>query len=175
MRSVTGRKGSRAARSTLAVGAPTSAAALLRLPFEALLRAAWCMYAASQPKLDKLTQALDAEAETAAKNMAGLADMLEAVRKKAPPGLAQPLNERHLSSRRALNSFVHTGIHALHQSRHAFPTELSGEIVRLSNGLLHLTYRLLGVLTGPQSLTDGITQTWLSFADSLPGARRRHV
>jgi hypothetical protein len=161
-----------AARAAFGLEASTSAAALLRLQFEALLRAAWCFYAAPEGQLERLSQALDQQSESGAKNVAGMADMLEAVVKKTPHGLSVPLEHFHASSRHALNSFVHTGIHALHRSRHGFPTELAEQLVRVSNGLLHLAYRLLATLTGSQILMDNITHAWAAFADCVPPIAR---
>lgn len=48
-----------------------SAAAVLRLQYEAVLRAAWLLFAASPVQAEKLTRSLDVEAEQAAKNVPG--------------------------------------------------------------------------------------------------------
>src|SRR2546423_246091 len=82
-------------RSAFGSGAPNSGAAMLRLQYEALLRAAWALFAASETQVDKLSRVLDIEAEQAAKNSPGAAEMLDAVSRKAPAGLAAPLQEFH--------------------------------------------------------------------------------
>lgn len=106
----------RTLRAAFAVGSPNSGSALLRLQYEALLRAAWLMFAATPPQIDRLAKALDLEAEQAAKNLPGYLEMLNAIGKVAPTGLAAPLAEFNQYSRHALNSFVHSGIHALRLS-----------------------------------------------------------
>ena len=107
-------------RSAFAVGALNSGAAVLRLQYEALLRASWLLFAASPAHINKLARTLDLEAEQGAKNLPGYMEMLEAVVKKSPEGLAAPLAEFNQYSRHALNSFVHSGIHP--------PTPLTGRL-----------------------------------------------
>ena len=73
--------------------------------------------------------------------------MLSRVSKTAPPALAAPLEEFNQYSRHALNSYVHSGIHALHRTRHGYPAEMAVAVVKFSNGLSHLGYRLAGDFT----------------------------
>lgn len=156
-------------RAAFAVGAPNSGAAVLRLQYEALLRASWLLYAASPSHIDKLARALDLEAEQAAKNLPGYVEMLEAVVKKAPEGLAAPIAEFNRYSRHALNSFVHSGIHPLRRAREGFPLEMASTIVRFSNGLMHFTYRMLASLSGSQRRMDRVTGVYLAFPECVPG------
>jgi len=107
-------------RTAFTTGAPNSGTAVLRLQYEALLRAAW-LYAATPAQVDKLARSLDLEAEQAAKNLPGYMDMLDAVVKKAPQGLSAPIAEFNQYSRHALNSFVHSGIHPLRRAREGYP------------------------------------------------------
>lgn len=156
-------------RAAFAVTAPNSGAAVLRLQYEALLRAVWLLYAASPAHVDKLAQALDLEAEQAAKNLPGYMEMLEAVVKKAPEGLAAPIAEFNQYSRHALNSFVHSGIHPLRRAREGFPLEMASTIVRFSNGLMHFAYRMLASLSGSQRRMDRVTGVYLAFPECVPG------
>jgi hypothetical protein len=121
-----------AVRAAFAVNAPNSAAALLRLQYEALLRAAWLLYAASADQVAKLSRALDAEAELASKNAPAYSEMLAAIVRTAPAGLSKPLAEFNQYSRHALNSFVHAGIHPLARTRTGFPTELALKLLTFS-------------------------------------------
>ena len=59
----------RTLRAAFAVGSPNSGSAVLRLQYEALLRAAWLMFAATPAQIDRLARTLDLEAEQAAKNI----------------------------------------------------------------------------------------------------------
>jgi len=148
--------------------APSSGSALLRLQYEALLRAAWILYAANANQLEKLSSNLSLDSEQAAKNAPGYLDMLVAVRKHAPAGLAEPLHEFSQYSRHALNSFVHGGIHPLRRTQEGFPVQLAARVVKMSNGLLYIAYRMLAVLTGSQRRLDQVNHVCIEFKECLP-------
>jgi hypothetical protein len=155
-------------RVLFAADAPHSATGLLRLQYEALLRAAWVLYAANELQLSKLTPQLDIESEHAANKLPGPADMLKALETKAPIGLIQPLNEFKTVAIKGLNSFVHGGIHPLTRIKEGFPEVLALQLVRNSNGLMHFGYRMLASLTGSQTLMSQITHLYGAFADCSP-------
>ena len=157
-------------RAAFAIAAPDSGSAVLRLQYEALLRAAWLLYAATPAHIDKLARALDLEAEQAAKNLPGYIDMLDAVVKKAPQGLSAPIAEFNQYSRHALNSFVHSGIHPLRRARDGYPEEMAATLVRFSNGLMHFAYRMLASLSGSQQRMDRVTNLYKEFTDCVPMA-----
>lgn len=157
-----------ALRAAAQVGAMNSAAAVLRLQYEAVLRAAWLLFAAGPGQVDKLTKALDLDAEQAAKNLPGYLDMLTAIERTAPAGLAQPLVEFNRYSRHALNSFVHAGIHPLTRAREGFPAELAEAVLRFSAAMLHFAYRLMAALTGSQLRMNNVTRAYSDYADCLP-------
>lgn len=161
----------RTLRAAFAVGSPNSGSAVLRLQYEALLRATWLMFAATPTQIDRLAKTLDLEAEQAAKNLPGYLEMLSAVGKVAPDGLAAPLAEFNQYSRHALNSFVHSGIHALHRVRHGYPVELALTVVRFSNAIMHFAYRLLATLSGSQRRMDRVTRIYVDFRDCVPMAK----
>jgi len=98
-------------------------------------------------------------------------EMLDAVVKKAPQGLAAPIAEFNHYSRHALNSFVHSGIHPLRRAREGFPLEMASTIVRQSNGLMHFAYRMLASLSGSQRRMDRVTHLYKEFTDCLPMAK----
>ena len=158
----------RVLRAAFTVAAPNSGAAGLRLQYEALLRAAGLLYAASSSNIDNLARALDLEGEQAAKNLPGYIQMLEAVVKNAPQGLSEPIAEFNQYSRHALNSFVHSGIHPLRRAREGFPLEMASTILRFSNGLMHIAYRILASLSGSQRRMDRVTGVYRDFPDCFP-------
>ena len=159
-------------RAAFAIAAPNSGSAILRLQYEALLRATWLPYAATPAHVDKLAQSLDLEAEQAAKNLPGYMDMLDAVVKKAPPELSAPIAEFNQYSRHALNSFVHAGIHPLRRALQGYPVEMAATVVRFSNGLMHFAYCLLAILSGSPRRVDRVTNLYRLFTDCVPMAGR---
>lgn len=158
-------------RIAFAAFAPNSGTALLRLQYEALLRGAWALYAATDAQLTKLDQPLDSEAAHGAKNLPGALEMLESLRPRVPTGLFEPLRQFRLVSWGALNSFVHSGIHPLKRTADGFPKLLAAQIIQNSNGVMHLTYRLLAIVMGRQDLLHRITAAYRSFEDCLPAVR----
>lgn len=159
-----------ALRAAAQGGAMNSAAGLLRLQYEAVLRAAWLLFAASPGQVEKLTRHLDLETEQTAKNVPGYLDMLSAVEKAAPVGLAAPLVEFNQYSRHALNSFIHAGIHPLARARSGFPVALAEAVLKFSAGMMHFAYRLLAALTGSQERMNRVTRAYIAFQDCLPMA-----
>lgn len=157
-------------RAAFTIAAPNSGTAVLRLQYEALLRAAWLLYAATPAHVEKLARSLDLEAEQAAKNVPGYMEMLEAVIRKAPRGLSHPIAEFSQYSRHALNSFVHSGIHPMRRARDGYPVEMAATLVRFSNGLMHFAYRMLASLSGSQKQMHRVTHLYEEFTDCVPMA-----
>lgn len=155
-------------RRLFATQAPHSGTALLRVQYEALLRGAWILYVANELQVTKLTVPLDSDSEQSAKNLPGPVDILRALVCDAPVGLTQPLQEFEAISIKALNSFVHGGIHPLRRIAEGFPQALGLQIVRNSNGLMHMGFRLLASLSDSQDCMNQITRTYRNFQDCLP-------
>jgi hypothetical protein len=57
----------------------------MRWPYEAVVRAMWTIYAASELDIEKLSAPLTAESEQAAKNLTGFNDMLSDIGKRVGP------------------------------------------------------------------------------------------
>ena len=165
-----------AVRILFGAGAPNAACALLRSQYEAALRGAWAVYAASNEKVDKLNQPLDLDSEQAAKNLDGPEKMLDALKARAGfnpqlMGLVIPLDEIRGHQWKAMNSFVHGGIHPL-QRTDAFPVELAAQVVRNSNGISHIACRLLIRLatSSDNALAVQTERAYLGFEDCVPMA-----
>jgi hypothetical protein len=154
-------------RSAFLLTAPNSAAALLRLQFETLVRAAWLRYSAAPEQVDKLEVALDNDSQKLAETLPRLFEMLAAVERDAPRGLSMPLMEFNQCHRQPLNSFVHGGMHPLRRRQSGFPIELAIQLITMSNALLHLAYRMLADLGGGSRMTD-VTNVYRQFSECLP-------
>lgn len=159
----------RALRVLSATGLPTAALSLLRLQHEALTRAVWLLYAASDLAVDKLAAPLSKEAEAAANKLPMMADMLKQLAGK--PAAAQPLLGLLAfkdNNSAALNSLVHGGIHALQRHAQGFPLPLVLQAIRNCNGLMLMTGMMLAVLAGSQPLVGRVGRLQAAFADDLP-------
>ncbi len=162
-----------AMRTLFEVGTPNSAAVLLRSQYEALLRTAWLMYAASEPHMDKMATTLTAESGAKAKNAKGAEVMLKEleVLLAATPtlrGLVLPLREIRDVSWTAMNSFAHSGLHPLTRTREAFPHKLVADLIRNSSGMLHMAARLLARLTASADIVTRMETAFAGFEDCLP-------
>lgn len=136
-------------RALMAMGLPTSAVGLMRLQFEALTRAMWLQYAASDQAIQKLTAPLTNQTELAAKNLPSASDMIDQIGTRVGPSVPaahQMLAHFKDVSWHAMNPFVHGGIHPLRRQAEGFPVHLALQILRNSNGLLTMTATALAVL-----------------------------
>ncbi|MEO7547242.1 MAG: hypothetical protein ABIT82_02370 [Ramlibacter sp.] len=155
-------------RLALGSGAPYSATALLRLQYEAVLRAAWLLHVATVEEVAGLTAPHDPPSRWEPPPPVRAAAMLDQLAGKAPPALVQPLQQFNAVSAHALNAYVHSGHHALQRVSAGFPETLALDIVRHSNGLLHQAYRLIATLTGKKALVEGTSRVVGEFVDCLP-------
>ena len=161
-----------ALRALMALGMPTSAVSLMRLQFEALTRAIWLIYAASESAIAKLSGPLTLEAEQAAKNLPSAKEMIEQIGKRVEQGVPAAAHQMlaHFKdvSWNAMNSFVHGGIHPLRRSADGFPEHLAVQVLRNSNGLSTMTGMTMAVLTGDQAIAKPMSKIQPAFADCLP-------
>lgn len=163
-----------AVRVLFGAGAPNAACALLRSQYEAALRSAWVLYAASNEKVERLNRPLDLDSEQAAKNLDGPERMLDALKARAglsPQliGLVFPLVEIRENQWKVMNSFVHGGIHPL-QRTDGFPVQLAAQVVRNSNGISHIACCLLMRLATRLDAASAaaMERAYLGFEDCVP-------
>ena len=155
-------------RLLIEAGNFTSAIGLMRLQYEAIVRAVWLLYAASDTAVSKLAVELTPESEQKASNMPILSVMLKQVNDKAPKQATQMLNEFKGVSGKAMNSFVHCGIHAVNRHDSGYPVHLIIQILQNSNALSIMCGMLLGILSGDKSASIRISRVQIGFNDCLP-------
>ena len=158
---------STALKLNLSENLPNSAAAMLRLQFESLIRAAWIRYCASDEQVAVMLQPISESAEKKANKLPPPQMMLKSMRGEAPVGLLQPLDDLCTAIKDPLNSFVHSGLHPIRRSMTGFPLNLQLLLVRQSNELMHHAFRLTAVLRGSQKVMDEVTLLHIEFKDCL--------
>lgn len=158
----------RAVRTLLADDLPTAALSLTRLQHEALTRAVWLLYAATDLAIEKLTTPLSREAEAAASKLPMMAAMLKELDGKAPEPAMASLRAFKDNNSAALNSLVHGGIHALQRHAAGYPPQLVLGALRNANGLMLMTAMLLAILAGRQDLVSKVGTLQLMYAADLP-------
>ncbi|MBD9400072.1 MULTISPECIES: hypothetical protein [unclassified Pseudomonas] len=152
----------------VAAGLYTSAAALLRVQYESLVRALWALYVATDSQAELMLAELTEETAKQASKIPMLSQMLEAIEEKAPHAPVTHLKEFKHYSWRPLSSFVHGGIHAVNRHGKGFPLELVLMEIRHSNGLLGIAGNLLLILAGVPPEAGKMAGIYAEFKDCFP-------
>ncbi len=144
------------ARILLRFGMLPSAVGVHRSQFEALLRSIWLLYAASDSQLCRLNATLSIETEQAAKNMRQTSEMMQDLEKKAPPQAYDALSRFKENSWKALNSYVHAGVHPIRRHEDGYPTQLVHDVLRNANGLAIVSCMQAVVLSGRPTMQRSV-------------------
>ena len=155
-------------RILTATGNFTSSLGVLRMQYEALVKAFWTLYSASDEAVDKLQAELTHTSAKAADKMPTLSEMLAVLSGKVPPQATHPLLEFKDYSWKPLSSYIHGGIHAIHRHSRGYPVALLCQAAKSSNGLLIMAAMLLVILSGDSRQTGKIRLLQQQFADCLP-------
>jgi hypothetical protein len=160
-------------RQLMEAGLESSAVGLLRMQFEALLRAAWVSYAAKDTDVRAMAAPLTPETSKAAKSLPLTGAMLADVEKseRAPPSLKLALREFKDSSWEALNSYVHSGIHPLRRVGLGHHEQVLLGALRASNALCYATAMLKTGESGHADRHPSINVVVTAFSDCMPPHR----
>lgn len=113
----------------------TSALGLLRLQYEALVRAHWMIFSASDIMVDKLLSELTNKSAQAANSLPMVSEMMKSMEGKAPQNALQPLIEFKENSYKSLSSYIHGGIHVISRKKQGYPVILLKNVLKNSNQL----------------------------------------
>lgn len=150
----------------------TSALGLLRLQYEAMVRATWLLYAAKESAVEKLSADLTQENEKRAQKMPMLSEMLSEMEGKAPEVAMDMIMSFKEYSWKPLSSYVHGGIHALNRHSKGYPIPLLIQILKASNGVLVMVGMLLIILNGSNDHSGKMPKIQIDFADCLPDFKK---
>ncbi len=148
-------------------GSYTSAICIMRSQFEAVTRGMWLFYSASDKKIEntmKTLSELSQNADTKPSN----SEMIAKMQGKAPDQAVLMLNEFKDVQWKALNSYVHGGVHALQRHGAGYPEQLVIDIVKSSNALLSMTAMMAAILTGNQVIVKDVTKIQRRHEECLP-------
>lgn len=149
----------------------TSATGLVRLQFEALVRAMWLLYAATDHEVLKLSCELTVESAQEANKTIMLTDMLKALEGRSPQEPLDMLIEFKDYCWKPLYSFVHGGLHPIHRHSEGYPVQQLCQMLRISNGVSVMAGMLLVILHGGGQQMGKIPKIQQDFADCLPDFR----
>jgi hypothetical protein len=156
------------AKMLLAAGNFTSSLALLRVQYEALVRAIWVYYAASDTFVEKLSSDLSPASAKKADKLPMLSEMLKNMEGKAPKNALGPLIEFREYSWKPLSSYIHGGIHAIDRHSKGYPVALLKQTLKASNGVNGMTGYFLAILTCNSELATKFWQSFFEYKDCLP-------
>ncbi|SDS07986.1 DUF6988 family protein [Pseudomonas oryzae] len=158
----------RSLKHLVAAGLYTSAAALLRVQYESLVRAIWVLYVARDGQVELMLAELTHETAKQASKIPMLSQMLEDIEAKAPHAPVAHLKEFKHYSWRPLSSYVHGGIHAVNRHERGVPQELVLAEIQHSNGLLGIAGNLLLILSGIPPEVGTMAGIYTEFKDCFP-------
>jgi hypothetical protein len=149
-------------------GQLASASVLLRAQFEAVVRALWLHYCADDAWIEKYFAAVKANPTKDPGLSRGMDDMLADIAARAPAALANMLKPLKQGAWGPLNSYVHSGIHAVvHQ--HAGPTtDFALSTLRNGNGLAGMAATLSAIMTGDNEMMRAVVAAQHAHLDCLP-------
>jgi hypothetical protein len=157
-----------AQRLLIRSGMHTAALALVRLHFEATVRAIWFHHGASDEWLERFSAPM--APGQLAKPVLGpnLDAMLQTLAKTAPPFLAQTLGAFKAATWQPMNSYVHGGIRPVVQSlAGCTPRQLVG-VLQNANGMALMTANLLVVALQDPALAGRIAPIQQKHRSCLP-------
>jgi len=145
----------------------------LRSQFESFVRSVWIAHCATDAQIERLNiNQLTLETIQGAKNIPLANDMISDMQRA--PNLANlmvAINEFKDSAWRSLNSFVHSGLHAVIHTKFGWPDHLIDQTFRISNGICLSAFTHLGILTGIPGIQSEIYRAAASFSSVLPAYR----
>ena len=145
----------------------TSAICLIRSQFEAVTRATWLFYAASDKKVENTMTNAKTLSNTAEQKPSN-EEMIKVMNGKAPDQAVMMFTEFRDIQWRALNSYVHGGIHVLQRHGAGYPEQLIIDIIKSSNALLSMTAMMAAILTGNQVIAKDVSKIQRRHEDCLP-------
>lgn len=158
-------------KSLIGIGNFTSALGLLRLQYEALVRAMWVTYSATDGWVEKISAELTTDSAKQADKIPLLSEMLGQLEGKAPAEALGMLHEFREYSWKPLSSFVHGGIHAINRHGRGYPVPLLEQAIRASNGVVVMTGMLLVILSSNPVLKGVIPAIQREYEACLPPAK----
>lgn len=155
-------------RALLECGLLPSSIVIHRAQFESLVRSVWITYSASEGQIDKLSTDLNLESEQAAKNLPQVSDMIVSIGKSGPREAFNALSRFKDNSWKALNSYVHTGIHPIRRHSEGYPVKLIYDVLRNANGLAVMSAMQAVVLSGEQPMQKDVLKLAFEFNECMP-------
>lgn len=153
----------RALRGLIEEGLETSALALMRVQHEALLRAAWLWFAASESDIQALAAPQTFTTLKRANSLPLARELLESIENSdAPPALKRGLREFREQSWAGANSYTHAGLLPLGRIGSGHVEVQLGQAVQVSNAHSYSANMLIAAIVGDAGTPGAISLIALS-------------
>jgi hypothetical protein len=149
-------------------GKPSSALALVRVQYEALLRATWINFAASEHAIEKCVTSIPPSVTKEPDLFPTITEMLKAIDGKAPMTLVRALAEFKAGAWGAMNSFTHGLLRTMVGHRNGYHPGLLSTTIQNSNGAAMFATMLFGQVTGRLDLHLAVIGMSRTHARYLP-------
>lgn len=149
-------------------GKPSSALALVRVQYEALLRGTWIYFAASDHAVEKCVAPMPPGATKEPDLFPTVTEMLKAIEGKAPPPIARALSEFKAGAWGAMNSFTHGLLRTMAGHRNGYHPGLLSTTIQNSNGAAMFATMLFGQVTGRLDLHLAVIDMSGTYGRFLP-------
>lgn len=147
---------------------PTSALALVRLQYEAVLRGAWMLFAASDVWIVKFSKQPELNEGKEPAEFPKVFQMLEQLkRSKADPMLHQSLSTLKTKAWDSLNSYTHGGLRLMVRSLDGFEVELLVWMLRTTNSLSYTAAQLLAHVANDPACSSRLFATRNAMPDCM--------
>ena len=145
-----------------------TALALVRVQFEALIRATWMLHGATDEWLERFTTPKAPEDNDETVMGPPVQSMLKAIDTSAPPFVGKMLREFKNATWKPMNSFVHGGVHAVVNALVDTPPDKLVSLLRNANGMSFLAAQILVIASNDPSLAGRIRSIQMANVGALP-------
>lgn len=152
----------------LATENPVSALALVRLQFEAVVRGAWILFAASEPWVTLFSSppaSNDGKEPAVFPRMNQMLDQLESA--GAEPDLVVSLSSLKAKAWDSFNSYTHGGLRSMIRTLNGHEQELLVWMLRTQNALSYLAAQLIARVADDAPCSDSLLQLRNAMADCM--------
>lgn len=144
----------------------TTAVALLRLQYEAVVRGMWLHFAAKDTFLNKYAAPIDVK--KLPPDFPTITEMIDQISKGPVKGPGEMLQSFKDVTWSGMNSYVHNGFLPIERFINGYPNELLIQIMQSSNALNIMIAMVLARMSNDMSLVNLVKKLQIDFQDCLP-------
>ena len=145
-----------------------AASVLLRAQFEAVTRALWLHYCADDPWIEAYFRSVRDNPNRDPGTDIKMQKLLDDLETHAPPAIARMLQPLKQGAWGPLNSYVHSGIHAIAHQHLDLTDDFADSTLRNANGLAGMAAMLIAMSSGDSEFVHRIAQIQHDHLDCLP-------